>query len=131
MLDRDPAAVALAGALLTERRDAAARTQAYELAGRIHAELTALDWVTCPQRAASLDLADADVAGWADGVLVRFELRAGRLTGWQQRSCSRARAERWLAGTPLAWRDFAAGNAALAASLAAGHQRPGPARQAG
>jgi excinuclease ABC subunit C len=131
VLDRDPAAVAVAAALLTERRDAASSAQAYELAGRVQAELAALDWVTGPQRAASPDRADADVAGWTDGVLVRFEIRAGRLNGWRQYTRSRAQAERWLARTPPAWREFAARNAALAADLAAGHQRPGPARSAG
>jgi excinuclease ABC subunit C len=123
--------VALAAGLLTERRDAAASAQAYELAGRIHAELTALDWVTCPQRATSPDRSDADVAGWSDGTLVRFEVRDGRLNGWRQYARSRSQAERWLARTPPDWREFAARNAVLAADLAAGHQRPEPARRAG
>jgi excinuclease ABC subunit C len=131
VLERDPGAVALAAALLTERRDAASGAQAYELAGRIHAELTALDWVTCPQRAASQDRADADVAGWADGVLVRFEVRDGRLNGWRQYARSRSQAERWLVRTPPVWREFAARNAALAAELAGGHRRPEEARRAG
>ena len=131
VLDRDPGAVALAGALLTQRRESAASAQAYELAGRIQAELTALDWVTCPQRAAGPELTDADVAGWADGVLVRFEVRDGRLNGWRQYARSRSQAERWLARTPPDWREFAARNAALAAVLAAGHERPEPARRAG
>jgi excinuclease ABC subunit C len=131
VLDREPAAVGQAQALLTGRRDAAARTEAYEAAGRLHAELTALDWVTCPQRVTSLGPADADVAGWADGVLVRFALRNGRVTGWRQYPRTRSQAQPWLGRTPAAWREFGAENAALAASLAAGHQRPEPAGRAG
>lgn len=131
VLERDEAAVALAVALLTRRREAASRAQAYELAGRVHAELAALDWVTCPQRAASPDRADADVAGWADGLLVRFEVRNGRLNGWRQYPRNRVQAEPWLARTPPAWREFAGQNAVLAAALAAGHRRPEPACRAG
>ena len=33
-----------------------------------------------------------DVHGWADGVLVRFEVRGGRLSGWSQRACAAAAA---------------------------------------
>ena len=131
VLDRDPAAVAQAQALLTGRRDAAAAAEAYEAAGRVHAELTALDWVTCPQRVTSLGPADADVAGWADGVLVRFELRNSRISSWRQYPRTRSQAQPWLTGTPPAWREFGAQNAGLATSLAAGHQRPEQADRAG
>jgi excinuclease ABC subunit C len=119
ILERDPATVTSARVLLTGRRDGAARAEAFELAARIQAELDALDWVTCPQRAASFADADADVAGWADGVLVRFEIRAGRLAGWRQSQQTRAAAQRWLERTPPGWRAWADRNAALAASLAA------------
>jgi excinuclease ABC subunit C len=118
VLGRQPAAVARARALLTARRDAAAQAQAYEVAGRIQAELAALDWVTCRQRAATLERLDADIAGWSDGVLVRFEMRDGRMSRWRQRAATRDEARPWLAGTPACWREFADGNAALAAVLA-------------
>jgi len=131
VLDRDPDAVALARELLTARRDAASGVQAYESAGRIQAELTALDWVTSAQRVTSAAGENADVAGWADGVLVRFEVRDGRLNGWRQGPRSRAQAGPWLARTPPAWREFASQNAMLAAVLSAGQQRPEPARRAG
>lgn len=118
VLGREPAAVAELRAQLAARRDAAAEAEAFELAGRIQAELTALDWITCPQRAASLDSADADIAGWSDGTLVRFEVRGGLLCGWRQFRRTEAQALRWLAATPPAWRDFAQRNAELAALLA-------------
>ena len=117
VLERDPEAVADLRARLTERRDAAAAAEAYELAGRIQAELIAVDWITCEQRAAALGNEDADLAGWADGVLVRFDIRGGRICGWRQFSRTASQARRWIAGTPPAWRDFAAQNARLAACL--------------
>jgi excinuclease ABC subunit C len=131
VLDRDPAAVADAGDRLVARRDAAAAAEAFEVAGRIQAELAALDWATCPQRVAVLGGGDAEVAGWADGVLVRFEIAEGRMNGWRQYQRSRAQADRWLAQTPPQWREFAAENAALAVSLYGGHQRPEAAGLAG
>jgi excinuclease ABC subunit C len=118
VLDRDPAVGADARERLVTRRDAAAAAEAFEAAGRIHAELAALDWVACPQRVTVLDGGNAEVAGWADGVLVRFEIAEGRMRGWRQYRRSRAQADQWLARTPLHWREFAAENAALAAALA-------------
>ncbi len=118
VLDRDPAATAGVRARLVARRDAAAAAEAFEVAGRVQAELAALDWVTCPQRVATLDGGDAEVAGWADGLLVRFEIAGGRMCGWRQYQRTRAQADRWLARTPPQWREFAAENAALASSLA-------------
>ena len=117
VLDRDPASVAALRAQLITRRAAAAQVLAYELAGRINAELAALDWVTCTQRTASLDRQDADIAGWADGVLVRFEVRDGRMRGWRQYARSSAQARPWLTATPPHWKDFAHRNALLAACL--------------
>ena len=95
------------------------RAEAFELAGRIHAELAAVDWIVCTQRAALLDHCDAELAGWSCGVLVRFSLRAGLLSDWRQMRRTRRQAQPWLASTPPAWRDFAEHNAALAARLAA------------
>ena len=44
------------------------------------------------------------MCGWADGVLVWFEIRDGRMRGWrQQRPCGAAAARRHLAGTPPGW----------------------------
>jgi len=120
VLGRDPAAVADARERLVARREAAAAAEAFEVAGRIQAELAALDWVTCPQRVTVPAGGDALVAGWADGVLVRFEIAGGRMSGWRQYQRTRAQADRWLARTPPHWREFAAENAALAAALTEG-----------
>jgi len=59
--------------------------------------------------------AEATVVGWADGMSVRFEIRRGRLDGWQQRPCRRAPADVSTAATE--WAAFAQRNAALAARL--------------
>lgn len=117
VLGREACAVTALGVQLTSLRDAAAAAEAYEVAGRIQAELAALDWITCPQRAAVLEPQDVTLAGWADGLLVRFEMRAGRIARWRQFARNLAQAEPWLAGTPPQWRDFADSNAALAAQL--------------
>ena len=116
VLDRDQAAVAALCAELTSRRDAAAAALAFEFAGRLQAELQALDWVTGEQKVTGLQ-DDADVYGWADGVLVWFEIRDGRMRGWRQRPCGAAAARRHLTGTPPGWADFARRNAELAARL--------------
>jgi excinuclease ABC subunit C len=122
VLARDPDAVAAVRAELVGRRAAAAADEAYEVAARIQAELTALDWVTAPQRVALVEpgSADAVACGWADGVLVRFAIRGGRISSWHQECVSAAEAAPLLAQTPAAWREFAGQNARLAARLIAG-----------
>ena len=136
VLDRDPAAVAVLRAELIRRRDAAAARLAFEFAGRLQGELEALDWITAEQKVTQAEPADFDVHGWAGGVLVRFEVRRGRLRGWTQRACGAAAARRHLAGAlagapagapaeawapagacaPV-WSDFARRTAELAARL--------------
>jgi excinuclease ABC subunit C len=102
---------------LTARRDEAPTPLAFEFAGRLQAELEALDWMTGEQKVTGAQ-DDADVCGWADGVLVWFEIRDGRMRGWrQQRPCGVAAARRHLAGTPPGWAGFARRNAELAARL--------------
>jgi excinuclease ABC subunit C len=123
VLDRDQAAVAVLRAELTARRDAAAAALAFEFAGRLQAELEALDWVTGEQKVTRAQ-DDADVCGWADGVLVRFEIRGGRMRGWRQRPCGAAAARRHLAGTPAGWTPFARRNAELAARLRSPRAEP-------
>ena len=115
--DRCAAVAAVRGDLRT-RRGRAADVLAFELAARLTAELDAIDWITCPQRVARPDPHDCDVAGWADGILVRFQMRAGRLRTWTQRACTQAHARRHLSSTPAEWADFADRNAHLAAQLA-------------
>ena len=69
---------------LIRRRDTAAAGLAFEFAARLQAELEALDWITAEQKVTQAEPSDFDVHGWAGGVLVRFEVRAGRLSGWTQ-----------------------------------------------
>jgi len=116
VLDRDPAAVAALRAELVRRRDAAAAALAFEFAGRVQAELEALDWITAEQKVTSAQPDDFDVHGWAGGMLVRFEVRGGRLTGWTQRACPAAASPPGDDGP--AWADFARRTAELAALLA-------------
>ncbi len=128
VLDRDPAAVAALRAELIRRRDVAAAGLAFEFAGRLQGELEALDWITAEQKVTQAEPSDFDVHGWAGGVLVRFEVRCGRLCGWTQRACGAATARRHLARAPSpagepagacgpAWLDFARRTAELAALL--------------
>jgi excinuclease ABC subunit C len=121
VLDRDPAAVAALRAELVRRRDAAAGRLAFEFAGQVQAELEALDWITAEQKVTVAQPCDFDVYGWADGVLVRFEVRGGRLSRWSQHACGAPTARGHLAATPAdpAWADFARRTAELAALLAA------------
>jgi excinuclease ABC subunit C len=118
VLDRNPAAVTSLRGELARRRDSAAHALAFELAARLQAESEAVDWVVCEQKAALFEPHDFDVHGWADGMLVRFEVRGGRLCTWSQRTCGRAAALPNLAATPAEWTQFAQRNAELAARLA-------------
>lgn len=117
VLDRDPGAVAAMRARLSQRRDAAASTLAFELAARLHEEIEAVDWVTAEQKVARPGRGDFDACGWADGTLIRFAVRGGHLTEWTQRACGAASARRHVSATPPDWAGFAQRNAALAASL--------------
>jgi excinuclease ABC subunit C len=117
VLRREAGPVASVRADLTARRDAAAAGLAFELAGRLQAELEALDWVTGAQKVTQAQPDDLDVYGWADGVLVTFEIRGGRLCGWRQRDCGAEGARRHLDQTPAEWAGFARRSAELAARL--------------
>jgi excinuclease ABC subunit C len=124
VLDRVPVAVADTRAALTQRRDAAAAAEQFELAGRIQAELAAVDWVVCRQRAAVLEPVTATLAGFAGGILVTFEIAGGRVRGWRQRPSTLAGAQSELDSTPPEWREFAQRNADLAARLASAVPQP-------
>ncbi len=118
VLSRDPVAGERARAALILRREAAAAALAFELAARIQAEVDALDWVLAEQKVTGPGGDDAVIHGWADGVLVTFELRAGRLRSWSERLCGETAALARLEATPERWRAFADRTAALAASIA-------------
>jgi excinuclease ABC subunit C len=116
-LRREPHAVAQVRSRLVDLREEAARVLAFELAAQVNEEIKALEWITCPQRATSLDQADFTACGWSAGTLTSFVIRRGQITGWTQRPCGEAGAAPLLAATPPAWADFAQRNAGLAAAL--------------
>ena len=118
VLDRDPDAVASLRGQLCARRDAAAGALAFEFAGRLQEEIEALDWISGEQKVTRPSSASFNAYGWADGTLVRFTVRGGRLTGWSRRACDEASARRHLGETPGEWAAFARRNAELAAQLA-------------
>lgn len=118
VLQRDPEAIAQARSDLTAARDRASAAMAFELAGRIQAELQALDWTIERQRVTVEDGAgDEDVYGWSGGILVHFGIHGGRLEQWSQRSCAQARAVPRLAATATEWTEFAQRAAELAVAL--------------
>jgi excinuclease ABC subunit C len=112
--DRDACALAMRD--LAARRQAAADALDFERAGIIQRELDGLAWILEPSRVVG-DGPDLDVHGWADEVLVTFQLRGGRIADWLVRHSSEAGAQELVSGTPAVWRAFATENAALAASL--------------
>ena len=117
VLERDPVAVAAVRAALVQRREDAARRLAFERAAECQAQLGAIEWIVAEQKAAMLTPQDLDIHGWADDVLVSFEIRAGRLWRWRQRRCLEATARPHVAATPDAYRDFADRNAAVTARV--------------
>ena len=116
-LRREPEAIARVRAHLELLRDQAARALAFELAAQVNQELTALDWVTCPQRASMLTAADFTACGWSGGILTAFVIRGGQVAAWTQDRCPEAAAAPFLAATPPGWAAWAHRNAILAAAL--------------
>jgi len=117
VLSRDPAPTAAVRAELANRRDAAASRLSFEFAAKLQAEIEALDWVTTEQKVTRQNPSDFDVRGWADGMLVAFEVRSGRLSRWSQRPCAAEAGLRQCEATPPEWTAFADRNALLAARL--------------
>jgi excinuclease ABC subunit C len=118
VLDRRPDAVRALCARLAELRDAAASDLAFERAGQLHEEIAAIRWIMAPQQVTGLERYDLDVAGWAAGVLVRFEIRGGALGAWHQEPSPDKPPAEPAATTPARWITFADRNAHLAAALA-------------
>ena len=104
-------------AQLARQRDDASANLAFELAARIHEEIEAIDWVVAAQRVTRLAPDDGEIHGWADGVLVSFRMRGGRVCDWEQRACSSAAARAYVDRTPPAWSSFASRNAELGSLL--------------
>ena len=121
VLRRRPDAVEAVREQLAVQRDRASAGLAFEFAERIQQEIEAIDWLVAEQKATVLTDPDSDVYGWADDLLVRFEIRGGRLSTWTQRSCRRANAQRFLERTPDSWRAFAARSAELSSRLLTAH----------
>jgi excinuclease ABC subunit C len=120
VLERDVDAVAWVRQQLARRRDAAARALAFERAGQVQAELEALAWLVADQRVTTAEPVSHDVSGWAEGLLVQFAVRDGRMSSWTRRRCSFESARPHLDATAPQWREFARDNAELAATLARG-----------
>jgi excinuclease ABC subunit C len=114
VLDRRPQAVREALEALTTRRDQASAALDFERAAKVQEEIEAVEWLTSVQRAFRPAAEDCEVHGWADGVLVSFTVRGGRLAGWRQRRCG---PPPHLSRTPPIWQPFAQRNAELAAGL--------------
>jgi excinuclease ABC subunit C len=117
VLERDPAAVAALRAELVRRRDRAAGELRFEFASKLQDEIVAFDWIVAEQKVSWLEPHAVEVCGWAEGVLVRFELRGGRMCTWTQRASSEQAALARVAATPVMWQAFAQRNAELAARL--------------
>lgn len=117
VLGRDPEALELVCAELVRRRDAAGAALAFELAARVDAELEALRWLVAEQRVTVAGGGDTCVHGWCDGVLVTFDVTAGRVSRWSQRPLTQTESVPLLARTDGCWRPFARQAAELAATL--------------
>ncbi|MFI7065075.1 GIY-YIG nuclease family protein [Kribbella sp. NPDC050124] len=115
VLDRDPGAVAALRGELERRRDRAAGELRFEFAAKLQDEIAAIDWIVAEQKVSSLAVLDLEVAGWADGVLVQFQIRGGRMCTWTQRGV--AAPPDLVAATPALWQPFVQRNAELAARL--------------
>jgi excinuclease ABC subunit C len=119
VLRRQPAAIETVLKQLASQRDKAAASLAFELAARIQQEIEAIDWVVAEQKVTLLSAgADCDIYGWAEGMLVHFEVRQGRMRSWRQRACQAAAARTYLDRTPEGWQAFASRSAELARRLA-------------
>ncbi|GAA3641294.1 GIY-YIG nuclease family protein [Microlunatus ginsengisoli] len=117
VLEREPSAVSATRSKLVRRRDRATAELRFEFAAKIQEEIAALDWITAEQKATTLDRSDEEVCGWADGVLVRYDVRAGRMCTWTRRLASERSARDRVLATPVRWEAFARRNAELAARL--------------
>ncbi len=102
---------------LTNRRDAAAQLLDFERAARIQTEIDGFDWVVSPQRITASVPEDHEVYGWHDGILVHFQIRAGRLCKWRQRPGAGQAAQQRISVNPTHWQEFAHRNAELATRL--------------
>jgi excinuclease ABC subunit C len=116
VLSGDTEAVEAMQAELLRRRQGSVDAMDFERAATIQRQLDGLAWIVQPSRVLERG-PDLDLHGWADGLLLTFELRDGAIRDWRTRPCTHRDAESRLASTPDRWRAFATENAALAAAL--------------
>lgn len=117
VLRRQPEALGQVRGRLCQLREHASGILAFELAAAISDEIQALEWITCPQRAASMERANFAACGWSDSFLTCLIVRDGKIAEWLQTRCEEADAAPRLAATPPGWAEFAQRNAELAAAL--------------
>jgi excinuclease ABC subunit C len=117
VLERRPDAVEAVKQQLVSQRERASANLGFELAARIQQEIEAIDWVVAEQKVTLPEGGDCEVFGWADGLLVHFGMRQGRLSTWKQSRCDERSADSYVKRTPEAWRPFAARSAELARRL--------------
>ena len=117
VLRRDPVAVSALASDLSARREAATAALAFELAARLQAEIEALTWITQEQKVFQPGGDDATAYGYADGLLLQLDMRAGRLDGWRIQPARPGAAAPLVAASPPQWRAFAQRNADLAVAL--------------
>jgi excinuclease ABC subunit C len=118
VLRADEDAVAAVSSQLVARRDQAVARLAFEVARNIQSELGGVAWTASPQKMTRPNTGNSTIQGWAHGVLVRYEIRDGRLSRWTQRQTSRAPAQPITGNDEAAeWRRFAERNAQLSARL--------------
>jgi excinuclease ABC subunit C len=115
VLGRDPDEVKAAVEELARRRDAAAEALAFERAAALQAEIEAVEWLTAPQRVTRDGSGAGPLLGWADGVLVTFEVHDGRVDRWSIRAAPEPPPA--VARTPTEWVGFVTAAAELAAAL--------------
>jgi excinuclease ABC subunit C len=119
VLDRQPRAMAEFWTAIHAYRDKLVAELRFESAAKIQKEIESLDWVLAEQKVALMSPTDVDICAWADGRLLRFEMRGGRVRSWAWASCAEDVARPLVAATPTGWSAFAQRNVSLAAALAA------------
>lgn len=124
VLGRDRAALDLHRSQLMAACDRAVANLAFETAGQIQKELSAVAWLAAVQRVTGCEPAGLVIHGWSDGLLITLSATGGVLDTWAARPVAESRGRELAALTPAAWQDFAHTNAELAVRLAGAHAGP-------
>ncbi len=129
ILERDPEVCAALLGELARRRGAAAADLSFEIAAQLQREIEAVEWLTSPQRVTRRGQGRQQLQGWADGVLVEFQVRNGSIDEWTLRDSPEPPAGLEL--NPPEWLVFLTAAATLAASLRHGSHDPAPVASSG